>query len=241
MLLCNSLQPYAGQQCVNGILTEAALSKIASVRSHCGEQRVFPGLNFACNTTVTKWMIGAQLRQISSTEETRHPQIQIWRRRSPQSVEYDLVYYCNITASGLVPSANLNVYEYSPSPPFGTLQDGDTLGLYQPELEHSEVVVFYRFDGGPVSYKQTVVPAVQPSQTFLGTETDNDLPLISVMETAVGMVTVQCCRAVCNSSLASLASFAHNAITFTFLPQRLKRREGVLMDLLTNRPWKLMP
>ncbi len=160
--------------CVNGVLTEAALSRIALIRSHSGEQRLFPGFAFTFNTTVTKWMVGAQKRQLANGKQLRHPQLHIWRRQEPQSDNYNEVDYRNITASELVPTGNSNVYEYSPEPPLAPLQVGDVLGLYQPEKENSEIIIFYQVDGG-LNYK-----------TFLGTEADNDLPLVSILETASG-------------------------------------------------------
>ncbi len=98
--------------------------------------------------------------------------------------------YRNITASELEPTGTLNVYEYSPNPPFSALQEGDIVGLYQPERQHSEIVIFYQFDGGDVSYKHAVVGGVVPSQVLLGDEADSDLPLISITEISVGMVTL---------------------------------------------------
>ena len=84
-----------------------------SIRTHQRQQRIIPGINFTCNGTLTKWIIGAQ-STVTEATNPQYPQLQIWRRRWSSNT-YDRTTFTNITA--LNATDDLNVYEYIPNPP----------------------------------------------------------------------------------------------------------------------------
>ena len=61
-------------------------------------------------------------------------------------------------------------------------QDGDILGVYQPEDSHSQLVLYYQDNTGPVNYRQSgLVDNPLSSFTYSGTPADEyDYPLVSV-------------------------------------------------------------
>ena len=166
----------ASPQCVQGFLNEGAVSTAVdvytSIRTHERQQRIIPGINFTCNGTLTKWIIGAQS---TVTEATNHLQLQIWRQRRGSSNRYDRTTFSNITA--LNATDDLNVYKYFPNPPL-EFQANDILGLYHPQISDTQVVVYYQMGGGPQNFRSN---QNSPLTSFRArNRVDNDLPLVTV-------------------------------------------------------------
>ena len=142
-----------------------------SVRTHQCQQRIIPGIKFTCTGTLTKWIIGAQRRL---RQPTSYLQLQIWRRRQGSSDTYDRTNFSDITT--LNATDDLNVYEYVPNPPL-EFQTNDILGLYQPSIRDTEVVVYYQEGGGPLNFMR---PNQDSPEYTTRNGADNDLPLVTV-------------------------------------------------------------
>ena len=83
--------------------------------------------------------------------------------------------FSNITA--LNATDDLNVYEYIPNPPL-EFQTNDILGLYQPRISDTEVVMYYQRGGGPQNFRSDQdSPLTNASASGGG---GNDLPLVAV-------------------------------------------------------------
>ena len=144
-----------------------------SVRTHPRQQRIIPGIKFTCTGTLTKWIIGARR---TLTQPTNYLQLQIWRQRQGSSNTYDRTTFSDVTA--LNATDDLSVYEYIPNPPL-EFQTNDILGLYQPSISDTEVVVYYQERGGPQNFAYRNRDS--PTGDFTSQEgQDNDLPLVSV-------------------------------------------------------------
>ena len=147
---------------------------INGVVSRPRQQRLFPDIQFTCNGLITKWIVGAQSR----TNGNRMPELQIWRNVSANTLT-------KISASSslliLNKTGNSNVHEYTPDPPL-MFQDGDILGVYQPEDSQSQLVLYYQDNTGPVNYRQSgLVDYPLSSFTYSGTPANEyDYPLVSV-------------------------------------------------------------
>ena len=171
----------ASPQCVQGFFNEEAV-KIAAdvyatrdtynVRRHLIQQRIIPGINFTCTGALTKWIIGAQQ---TPTQATNHLQLQIWRRRQGSSSTYDRTTFSDITAVNA--TDDLNVYEYIPNPPL-QFQTNDILGLYQPWISNTQVLLYYQSGGGPKNFAVFSWNPLTSRSTTGGV--DNDLPLVTV-------------------------------------------------------------
>ena len=148
---------------------------INGVVSRPRQQRLFPDIQFTCNGLITKWIVGAQTR----TNGSRMPELQIWRNVSGNT-------FTKISSSLLILSENginPNVYEYMPNPPL-MFQDGDILGIHQPPVNESELVLYYQDNTGPVNYRQSghgIENNPLSSFTYSGTAANEyDYPLVSV-------------------------------------------------------------
>ena len=165
---------------MQGFLNEEAVRTAADVyatratmTTHERQQRIIPGISFICNGTLTKWIIGARRKQATNPQ---HLQLQIWRQRQGSSNTYDRTNFSDITA--LNTTDDLNVYEYIPNPPL-EFQANDILGLYQPRVRDTEVVVYYQEGSGPQNFAYSNRNSPTGDFTSQGGQ-DNDLPLVTV-------------------------------------------------------------
>ena len=171
----------ASPQCVQGFLNEEAVriavDAYTSIRTHERQQRIIPGIKFTCTGTLTKWIIGAR-RTVTQANNPRYLQLQIWRQRRGSSNTYDRTTFSDITA--LNATDDLNVYEYIPNPPL-EFQVNDILGLHQPRIRDTEVVVYYQIGGGPQNFRRSNRNSPLTSISASGGNTgDKDLPLVAV-------------------------------------------------------------
>ena len=162
---------------MQGFLNEEAVriavDVYASIRTRQRQQRIIPGINFTCTGTLTKWIIGAQQ---TLTQPTSYLQLQIWRRRGSSNT-YDRTTFSDITA--LNTTDDLNVYEYIPNPPL-EFRANDILGLYQPHIRNTEVVMYYQTRGGPRNFARFNQNSPVTSGFTTGNGVDNNLPLVAV-------------------------------------------------------------
>ena len=165
---------------MQGFLNEEAVriavDVYSSIRTHERQQRIIPGINFTCNGTLTKWIIGAQ-STVTEATNPRYLQLQIWRQRQDSSNIYDRTTFSDITA--LNDTSDLNVYEYIPNPPL-QFQTNDILGLYQPRISDTQLTVYYQRGGGPRNFVRSNRDSPVTSNFKTGNGVDNDLPLVTV-------------------------------------------------------------
>ena len=161
---------------MQGFLNEEAVRIVVDeytrIRTYQRQQRIIPGIKFTCNGTLTKWIIGAQRRL---TQATNHLQLQIWRRQGSSNT-YNRTTFSGITA--LTTTDDLNVYEYIPNPPL-EFQANDILGLYQPRIRDTQVVVYYQRGGGSRNFRHSNQNSPLTSTSASGGG-DNDLPLVAI-------------------------------------------------------------
>ena len=167
--------------CLNGFLNETELRQqtlkvnINGVVSKPRQQRLFPDIHFTCNGSITKWIVGAQTRTVGITDEL--PTLQIWRRERGTNL-YTQVGFSYLDAS----TSNYSsvVVEYTPNPPL-EFQEGDILGVYQPDTDQSKLVLYYQRSTGPSSYGH--VGDAPPTSMWLSNDlkfTKHDYPLVNV-------------------------------------------------------------
>ena len=171
---------------MNDLLLSA--SDVFSFKQHPQEQRILSGISFICSGSITKWIIGAQVR--SSTSADLYPDLQVWRCMSLQNcTDVDCVRVGNSTISGAVQvEGDPNVYQYTPDPPL-EFESGDVFGLYQPDSLTSQLEVFFE-DTSPesgiiihvegLSSPLTNINDMYNSLDIKDGGKDNDFPLITV-------------------------------------------------------------
>ena len=161
---------------MQGLLIEEAVriaaDVYATIRTRERQQRIIPGIKFTCTGTLTKWILGARR---TPTQATSYLQLQIWRRQG-SSDTYDRTTFSDITA--LNATDDLNVYEYIPNPPL-EFQTNDILGLYQPHIRDTQVVVYYQTGSGPRTFRLSNQDSPSVSTSASG-QSDTDLPLVAV-------------------------------------------------------------
>ena len=101
------------------------------------------------------------------------PELQIWRKREGNT--YTKVYF------GLLSSSNNDsstVREYILNPPI-EFQEGDILGVYQPQEDRSDLLIYYQDNDGPNNY--AIDTDVSLSSFTLGNiDKKHDYPLVTV-------------------------------------------------------------
>ena len=167
------MQGFLSEEAVRIAADVYATRATYNVRIHERQQRIIPGIKFTCTGTLTKWIIGAWRQQAS---DSQHVQLQIWRQRQGSSNTYDRTNFSDITA--LNATDDLSVYEYIPSSPL-EFQTNDILGLHQPRVRDTEVVVYYQEGSGPQNFAYSNRDSPTGDFTSQG-EQDNDLPLVTV-------------------------------------------------------------
>ena len=139
-------------------------------------QWIMPSINFTCNGSVTKWIVGAQLD--NNGMDGMRPELQIWRMHSTQTNTYFKVG--GTLLSDVNMTAVVNVYEVSPTDPL-EFQSGDILGLYQPQDGMTRLIVYFDIDSGPINYY--IRNQNSPLDSFSDISTQqNALPLVAVGE-----------------------------------------------------------
>ena len=120
--------------CTDGFPTLFHIDKVSgNTKLETKEKRqvVIPDINFSCNGTITRWIVGAKWEGKTNT----YTELQIWRRISTTN-QYMKVNGINITVSGENASG---VYELETSLAF---QEGDVLGYFQPKHSKSQLHLY---------------------------------------------------------------------------------------------------
>ena len=173
-------------QCTNGFLDLDTLRELGRVtggtlRNRDQQQRIIPSIAFRCSGSITKWIVAARWR--SGGRRTYYPELQIWRTNLTSGL-YDKIRASTLSATA--ENAN-SVYEYTPSSPL-PFQEGDFLGIFQPDSSTSRLRVYYIDNVGPPNYYydpddldlNVNTPPVGPFQINSSTSTQNDQPLVAV-------------------------------------------------------------
>ena len=138
------------------------------------QQCLFPDITFTCNGFITKWIVGGTTDNTKSLE----PELQIWR--NTEGTSYTKAGFSLLPSNAKV--IGNNVVEYIPNPPL-EFQEGDILGVYQPDDGESELVIYYQQRDGPVNYQ---LGSSSLSTVTLGNHFKYDYPLVTV-EISTGM------------------------------------------------------
>ena len=158
---------------LNDIKTKANF--VTKLTSRDNELRLFPNIRFTCSGFVTKWTVGA--KRMTGEEHNKRPQLLVWRPLGKG--RYVRIHSTTLISNGA--SKGMNIYNYYPNPPV-SVQYGDFLGVFQPEKNNSELVVFYQQYNGPNNLViSRISEPVPTSITSLTTASENDFPLITMV------------------------------------------------------------
>ena len=201
--------------CNSGFLSPSDLRQmtldvnINRLRERDNQQRLFPDIWFSCNGSITKWIVGAEVRG-----GTHQPELQIWRRDSVRGNSYTKANFSLLTPNV---TSNPNVHEYYPDTPL-EFQEGDILGVYQPEVADSQLVVYYQDNTGPRNYRQNNIDPPAPL-TFTNTgDLQYDYPLVTV-EISTGkcsiivFISICCCNTVFSQTFLLLLVKLHQQVS----------------------------
>ena len=125
--------------CTDGFPTLFHIDKVVGntkLETRDRRQVVIPDINFSCNGTITRWIVGARWRGNTNA----YTELQIWRRTSTTN-QYMKVNGTSIMVSGQNTS---EVYELETSLAF---QEGDVLGYFQPPDMRSQVDLYLENSG----------------------------------------------------------------------------------------------
>lgn len=93
--------------------------------------------------TATEWLIGAHLQHTAG----QSPQLERWTAKGDSHyVKIESRPIVNLTSAGYP-----NLYQFLPSPPLD-FQAGNVVGLWQPELQDSQVVLYHETVGDDWHY-----------------------------------------------------------------------------------------
>ena len=135
-------------------------------------QVVIPAINFSCNGTITRWIIGAEWRGDVDNPEG-YIELQIWRGSSLG--QYEKV---NGTLVMVDSENESEVYELATSMDF---QEGDFLGYFQPKKDNSRLDLYLEKSGRITTHHDRLDDTpVTPPPTPVFDETDTKYPLIAV-------------------------------------------------------------
>ena len=145
---------------------------INEIRTRTRQQYIYPDIKFSCNGTIAKWIYGAE-----ATSGTIRPELQIWRQTGQDT--YTKIGFSSVTANATAsPNA---VHEYYPETTL-QFQQGDILGVYYPDSDVSNILIYAQRESGSVNYR------IQRNKTAPNTltisdlsTTGNDFPLVSVV------------------------------------------------------------
>ena len=154
-----------------------------NLRNRDQQQRIIPSIAFRCNGSITKWIVAARWAG-SGGGRTYYPELQIWRANSTSSGLYDKISASTLSATT---ENDNNFYEYTPSSPL-PFQEGDFLGIFQPDRSTSRLRVYYVDNVGPPNYYydpddlnlNVNTPPIGIFRITSSTSTQNDQPLVAV-------------------------------------------------------------
>ena len=174
-------------------LLQTKAATIGNLTTLYGFQALYPNLTFTCDCTIMAWNLVGTLQSIETQLDgtrAQYPELQIWRESntplspssnaSTRSSSNRPTRYRRQTFTMAIPElSNPNNTRLLLSVRNGSTQvrTGDILGIYQPAMEVSRVVLWHQFGTGPVSYHSN-----QTSERINVDETSivADYPLVSI-------------------------------------------------------------
>ena len=155
-------------QCISGFISSDEIKiqarEITRVSGYNNNEKYFPDIGFTCNGNITHIIIGAEDRN-----GIELPQIRFWRLSDGEEYEQTGTNYSLVYNDTNDPSTT-NLRWYNLSQPI-QVQNGDVLGIYQPEEMDSDLRLYYQEDSGPPNYDSN--GNIQDGE--------NDYPLVSVL------------------------------------------------------------
>ena len=197
---CLSPHPCTGVGLPNLQQVKAKAATIGNLTTLGGFQALFPDLTFTCDGTINRWMFLGTLQDGGTAEELRYPVLQIWRRQNFSGTTDSYMQQSNFT----IQEIHLELARVTPTIPNvpnntrlllsvrdGSTQvrAGDILGIYQPPLFASRLVLWHQYGAGPVSYLshgETTRFETQLNINQLGEVQDHPLITVSVASTEGG-------------------------------------------------------
>ena len=190
--------PPAATGLPNMQLLQTKAATIGNLTTLYAFQALFPNLTFTCDCTIMAWNLVGTLQSIEQQQDgtrAQYPELQIWRRNATTSQRSDADTTITPSASSnaniqyIRQNVTLAVPDNELSSPNNTrlllsvrdgstqVRAGDILGIYQPAMAVSRVVLWHQFGTGPDSYYSN-----QSSERINVDETSRvaDYPLVSV-------------------------------------------------------------
>ena len=164
------------------------------VRAREPQQRLFPDIHFTCNGSITKWIVGAEMRGSGDDQS----ELQIWQRDNGGGNSYTKTNFSLLTPNE---TSDPNVHEYYPDTPL-EFQEGDILGVYTPNNSNTQLVVYYQDNTGPENYRKSNVDPPAPSTFTLRNAFQNPYPLVTV-EISTGIISFKMLLPVTLATLSS--------------------------------------
>ena len=148
-------------------------------------QQISPEMNFTCNGTITKWIIGAD--SFFGTNRHLYPELQVWR-----NIVNDT--YRKISGTYIFfPFADLEnrIYEYSGFTPI-EVKAGDILGVFTPEDSYSRIFLLSeRGSNRPAQYYHSLSDSTLSSSNIDVIDIENNMPQLTRTTNYYPMVTVE--------------------------------------------------
>ena len=110
--------------------------------SLAARQQITPDIKFTCGGLITKWIIGAGWLNRGNS----YPELQVWRK-----VGNGVYRKMNGTVIDISMQGSTRIYEYNNFSPIPVLA-GDILGVFQPDIDISQLGLWSEIDNGPLTY-----------------------------------------------------------------------------------------
>ena len=120
------------------------LETVGSDVNPARRQQITPDIKFSCDGMITKWIVGANM--FDSSSSTLYPELQVWR-----NIGNDVYQKRNGTFI-TIPSVSSNrIYEYDDFSPI-PFQAGDILGVFLPRDRDTRLRLLSETTNSPTNY-----------------------------------------------------------------------------------------
>ena len=118
------------------------LDTVGDRRLFHSRQQITPDIKFTCDGLITKWIIGAGWVNRGNS----NPELQVWRK-----IGSGVYLKMNGTVIDITMQSLTRIYEYDNFSPIPVLA-GDILGVFQPDIDISQLGLWSEIDNGPLTY-----------------------------------------------------------------------------------------
>ena len=180
---CGEYDGVQSSECTEGFTTQFLIDvaeRNTDLDRADSRQVLIPDINFTCNGTITRWIIGARWKG----QTPAHAELQIWRK-SPTTGNTMSYIKVNGTNLNVGTQNSSEVYEYVLNSPL-SFQEGDILGYFQPIRNRSEINIYLEDSDRLTTYYTSLgvndlEPPVSGSLVSLNTaRVDTRYPVIAV-------------------------------------------------------------